>query len=151
MLSEPWILLWSQKHHPGLCGLSFPEPKIWTVWDMIKTHRSFQNYSLVNIVQRNQRNDDSEDIKTITRRSTSLLALPSVGVVLGDGLTLVQSTLLLDARSSTSRPILAERRRDDSSCQAWVAMWNNGSQISAVPETPTNDPFMTRSNIVEYR
>lgn len=45
----------------------------------------------------------------------------SVVVGVWEAAVLVQSTLRLEARSSTSRPRLAERRREDSS-QAWLAM-----------------------------
>ncbi|KAI3371016.1 hypothetical protein L3Q82_023670, partial [Scortum barcoo] len=48
-----------------------------------------------------------------------------------DAPVLDQSTLRLEARSSTSRPRLAERRRDDSS-QAWFAM--NTSSYSQTPD-----------------
>lgn len=56
---------------------------------------------------------------------TGICVSSSVEVELWDAPVLVQSTLLLEARSSTSRPRLAERRREDSS-QAWLAINKSG-------------------------
>lgn len=69
-----------------------------------------------------------EHVGTLTGTCVS----SSVVVEVWDGPVLVQSTLRLEARSSTSRPRLAERRREDSS-QAWLAM--NKLSESQVPFT----------------
>lgn len=59
---------------------------------------------------------------------TGICVSSSVLVEVWDAPALAQSTLRLEARSSTSRPKLAERHREDSS-QAWLAM-NKSSKNS---------------------
>lgn len=66
-------------------------------------------------------------------KETLIATCDSASVIVGvwDASALVQSTLRLEARCSTSKPRLAERRREDSS-QAWLAMklhLNEGNSI----------------------
>ncbi len=125
MSSVPWSLWWLQKHDQVLCVFSekWQEHENWDVMSKNKADEAFRMLSWLMMALINKKH-----VSTWTGmcRSSSVV----MGVC--DAPVLVQSTLRLEARSSTSRPRLAERRREDSS-QAWLAI--NRSCESQVPFT----------------